>query len=96
MMCPGKALAVRAISSSSKDVVPEELRSLFKDDVKIQIITSVDILKRIACNRKSVIVVDLKLYEKILKENPDILKGCNVVINEGQINGKESRGSSGR
>lgn len=87
---------MRAISNSSKDVSLKELRLLFKDNVKIQIVSSLDVLKRGVCDKGSIIVVDLELYGKILSENPDILKGCNVIINEGQINGKESRGSSGR
>jgi len=74
---------VRTISSSLRDIRHKEFRSLFKDNVKIQIVSSVDVLEKVVCDKESVIVVDLKLYEEILKKYPDILKGCNVVINEG-------------
>ena len=74
---------MRTISSSLRDIRHKEFRSLFKDNVKIQIVSSVDVLEKVVCDKESVIVVDLKLYEEILKKYPDILKGCNVVINEG-------------
>lgn len=81
---------VRDISSVSEDSLRLNW-PLLKDNIRIWTVSNIDDLEKVICSKKDVIIVNLNLYEELLKSNLDIFKRCNVIINEGRINGKKPR-----